>query len=236
MLWPWLFVLDLLGLLAWLIPLALVSLPFWYRYVPNTFDNGTSAHGIALGYFPDGPHGATHYGWFIDNTQSALGAAAIGLGLLLLVGNYAVVGAARVHVRAVARWLAAPVALTAARPPATSGADGGAGGGGPTPAAASAPARAGGSGSVSPDLNCDPTLRRCAAGPASRLAALVAAAFDAALDVLAQLLALLGVVEAVLEVFPVRQLDHAIHRGTIAPTGAGARSRAGCRTRLAGCR
>jgi hypothetical protein len=103
-LWPWLVLVDLLGLIAWLVPLTLVSLPFWYRSIPNHFDNGTSAHGIVLGYFPDGPYGATHYGWFIGDLSSALVAAGVGLVLLGLVGNYVVVGAARVHVRAVARW------------------------------------------------------------------------------------------------------------------------------------
>ncbi len=117
LLWPVLFGLDLLAFLAWLIPLALISTPFWYRYVPETYANGTSGHGIALGYFPDGPHGATQLGWFIGDTQSALVAAAVGLALLMLVGNYAVVGAARTHVRLTAPRGSSPDrVVTAARP------------------------------------------------------------------------------------------------------------------------
>lgn len=103
-LWPWLLVLDLLALVAWLIPATLMSLPFWYHYNRQSFGNGTAARGVALGYFPDGPHGATHYGWFIGDAGSALTAAFIGLALFALVGNYLVIGAARMHVRCIARW------------------------------------------------------------------------------------------------------------------------------------
>jgi putative drug exporter of the RND superfamily len=103
-LWPWLLVLDLLALVAWLIPVTLMSLPFWYHYVTQDFDDGTSARGIALGYFPNGPHGASHYGWFIGDAGSAVTAGLIGLAAFTLVGNYAVTGAARVHVRCIARW------------------------------------------------------------------------------------------------------------------------------------
>jgi hypothetical protein len=108
-LWPVLLVLNLFAFIAWLVPLTLISLPFWYRYVPNTFDNGTSAHGIVLGYLPDGPHGATRYGWFIGDIDAALVAAGVGLVLLLLVGNYLVVGAARLHVRTMTGLLDTPV-------------------------------------------------------------------------------------------------------------------------------
>jgi hypothetical protein len=122
-LWPWLLVLDLLALVAWLIPVTLMSLPFWYHYVTQDFDDGTSARGIALGYFPNGPHGATHYGWFIGDAGSAVTAGLIGLAAFTLVGNYAVIGAARVHVRCIARWFdprgvrvpASPVDLSAVR-------------------------------------------------------------------------------------------------------------------------
>ena len=103
-LWPWLLVLDLLALVAWLIPAMLMSLPFWYHFNRQSFGNGTSARGVALGYFPDGPHGATHYGWFVGDAGSALTAALIGLAVFALVGNYAVIGAARMHVRCIARW------------------------------------------------------------------------------------------------------------------------------------
>jgi hypothetical protein len=104
-LWPVLLVLDLVALIGWLLGLLLISLPFWYRYVPNDFDNGTSAHGIQLGYYPNGPHGSERYGFFIGDLHSALGAAGIGLLVLMLVGNYLVVGAARAHVRTIGALL-----------------------------------------------------------------------------------------------------------------------------------
>jgi hypothetical protein len=122
-LWPWLLVLDLLALVAWLIPATLMSLPFWYHFNRQSFDNGTSSRGVALGYFPDGPHGQTRYGWFIGDAGSAVTAALIGLAVFALVANYAVIGAARVHVRCIARWFdprgvrvpAPPADLAAAR-------------------------------------------------------------------------------------------------------------------------
>lgn len=100
-LFPVLFVLDLLGLLAWLIPWTLISLPFWYRYPPQTFDNGTMAHGVVLGYYPDGPRGTRRYGWFIDDLHSALIAAGVGVLLLLFLGSYAAIAAARAHTRVI---------------------------------------------------------------------------------------------------------------------------------------
>jgi hypothetical protein len=117
LMWPWLLLLDLFALVAWLIPLTLMSLPFWYHYNRQPFDNGSSARGVALGYFPDGPHGATRYGWFIGDAGSALTAALIGLAALVLVGNYAVVGAARMHVRCIARAFE-PLGVRAPVPPA----------------------------------------------------------------------------------------------------------------------
>jgi RND superfamily putative drug exporter len=101
-LWPVLFALDLAALLLWLIPMFLVSLSFWYRYIRNTFDDGTSAHGVMLGYYPDGPRGSIRIGWYIDSSTSALIAAGVGLALLVLVGNHVVVAAARAHVRLIA--------------------------------------------------------------------------------------------------------------------------------------
>jgi Putative sensor len=104
-LWPPLLVLDLLALLIWLMGWVLISLPFWYRYVSQRFDNGSHGPGLALGYYPDGPHGSQRYGWYIGDLPSALGAAGVGLLFLALIGNYVVVGAARAHVRTVGRWL-----------------------------------------------------------------------------------------------------------------------------------
>jgi hypothetical protein len=100
-LYPAMLLVDLVGLICWLMPWTLISLPFWYRYPPQTFDNGTSGHGVELGYYPDGPTGTRRYGWFIDDAHSALIAAGVGVVLVLLVGNYVVVGSARLHARVV---------------------------------------------------------------------------------------------------------------------------------------
>jgi hypothetical protein len=102
-LWPWLLAVDLAALVVWLICVMLISLPFWYRYPRQQFDNGVRAHGVQLGYYPDGPHGTHRYGWFVDDLHSSLLAAGAGVVLLVLVGNYAVVAAARHHARMVVR-------------------------------------------------------------------------------------------------------------------------------------
>ena len=96
-LWVPLFVLDTVALTLWLVSFALVSLPIWYRYVPTTFDNGTTAHGVAFGSFPNGPHGEGARGVFVGDLPTALLAAAVGLVLLVAAANYVIVAAARAH-------------------------------------------------------------------------------------------------------------------------------------------
>jgi len=96
-LWPALFVIDTVATTFWLGCVALISLPIWYRYIPNTFDDGSKAHGIAFGYYPNGPYGDNHWGFFVHDNQSAFVAAAAGLVLLIVAGNYVVVAAARAH-------------------------------------------------------------------------------------------------------------------------------------------
>ncbi|HEY3632588.1 MAG TPA: sensor domain-containing protein [Jatrophihabitantaceae bacterium] len=96
-LWPALFVIDTVATTFWLGCFGLISLPIWYRFIPNTFDNGSKAHGIALGYYPNGPYGGNHWGFFVHDDRSAFLAAAAGLVLLIVAGNYVVVAAARAH-------------------------------------------------------------------------------------------------------------------------------------------
>lgn len=99
-LWVPLFVLDLVTFVLWVVCLGVLSLPIWYRYIPNTFDNGSTAHGVVMGYFPDGPHGADKWGFFIGTNTSATVAAVVGL-VLFLLWNYVLVAVARVNVNAV---------------------------------------------------------------------------------------------------------------------------------------
>ena len=125
-LWVPLFVFDTLALTLWLVSVALVSLPIWYRYVPTTFDNGTTAHGVAFGSFPNGPHGAGARGVFVGDLSTALLAAAVGLVLLVAAANYVVVAAARTHV-AITRALLRPTTDSHAAARQTLSADAGVG-------------------------------------------------------------------------------------------------------------
>lgn len=104
-LWPVLFVIDAVAVTFWLGCFELMSLPIWYRYVPNTFDNGSKAYGEALGYYPNGPYAGDHWGFFIHDNRSAFIAAAVGLLLLIVAGNYIVVAAARAHAAVVRAML-----------------------------------------------------------------------------------------------------------------------------------
>jgi hypothetical protein len=108
-LWVPLFVFDTVALTVWLVSVALISLPIWYRYVPNTFDDGATAHGVAFGSFPNGPHGRGSWGVFVGDLPTALLAAAVGVVLLVTAADYIVVAAARTHA-AISRALLRPPA------------------------------------------------------------------------------------------------------------------------------
>ncbi|GAA2018586.1 hypothetical protein GCM10009839_13470 [Catenulispora yoronensis] len=82
----------------WVSFLGTVTLPIWYRYIPNEFD-GERIHGMAWGYFPHGPHGKDAVGFFIGSDLSASVAAAVALALFL-AWNYVLVATARVHANA----------------------------------------------------------------------------------------------------------------------------------------
>jgi hypothetical protein len=101
-----LLVLDLLAFAVWLIFLAGITLPIWYWAPRQTFDNGTSAHGAQIGYFPNGPHGHPGYGLYVDTLPKALLVAAVCVVLFLLF-NYVLIATARLHA-AVARGLLGP--------------------------------------------------------------------------------------------------------------------------------
>jgi hypothetical protein len=101
-----LLVLDAVVFGLWLGFLGGTTVPLWYWSIPQTFDNGQTAHGLSFGYFPNGPHGHGAIGLWVGDLPAALLAAALSLVLLLLC-NYLVVITARVHGR-IARALLGP--------------------------------------------------------------------------------------------------------------------------------
>jgi hypothetical protein len=101
-----LYLLDFVVVMIWLLFLILVTVPAWYWAPEQTFDHGIRAHGIQLGYFPHGPHGAGATGFYVDTLPKALITAAVFL--VLLTGfTYLLVLTARMHAR-VARALLRP--------------------------------------------------------------------------------------------------------------------------------
>ena len=106
-LFPLLWALDFAVMAVWLVLLAGITVPAWYRYVRETFNNGQSAHGLQFGNFPNGPAGPGSWGWFIGNLHQALIAAGVFLVLFLLF-NYVLVGTARLHARIASALLRAP--------------------------------------------------------------------------------------------------------------------------------
>lgn len=93
-----LFVLDTVVWTIWVVFLAGVTVPVWYRYIPRSF-NGRHWHGLEYGYFPNGPHGKDSIGFWIGSDLSATVAAVAAL-VLLLAWNYVLVATARIHVNA----------------------------------------------------------------------------------------------------------------------------------------
>ena len=71
-LFPLLWAVDLAVIVVWLVLLSGITLPAWYWAPPETFNNGQSAHGVQLGYFPNGPHGPGSWGVFVDTMPKAL--------------------------------------------------------------------------------------------------------------------------------------------------------------------
>ncbi|HZC41730.1 MAG TPA: sensor domain-containing protein [Streptosporangiaceae bacterium] len=105
-LWAPLFILDTVVLTVWLTFLSGITLPAWYRFPRSDFSNGTSVHGVQLGYFPNGPHGAGGTGLYLDTLPKALLAAA-GCLVLWLLFNYVLLITARAHAT-IARALLRP--------------------------------------------------------------------------------------------------------------------------------
>jgi hypothetical protein len=98
-------VMDFVVLAVWATLLSGVTLPIWYRFSEQTYPGGT-AHGVQLGYFPNGPNGHPGHGLYVDTLPKALLVAA-GFGVLWLAFNYVLVVTARAHAT-VARALLRP--------------------------------------------------------------------------------------------------------------------------------
>ncbi len=110
-LWPLLFVLDTAVLSVWLTLLAGVTLPAWYwaprGNVGMSYVNGTTVHGVTLGYFPHGANGPGGVGLYVDTLPRAIVAASVFLVAVLLF-NYVLVLTARAHARIAGALLRAP--------------------------------------------------------------------------------------------------------------------------------
>jgi len=106
-LWVPLFILDTVVVTVWLVFLTGITLPIWYWAPKSTFDNGVTAHGVQLGYFPNGPNGSGGHGIYVDTLPKALLAAAACL-VLFLIFNYVLVATARAHARVARAVLRAP--------------------------------------------------------------------------------------------------------------------------------
>jgi len=87
--------LDLAVLAIWLTFLAGITLPVWY-WAPWQTVHGVLYHGYQLGYFPNGPHGPSGWGLYVDTLPKALLAGAVCLVAFLLF-NYVLVATARAH-------------------------------------------------------------------------------------------------------------------------------------------
>jgi hypothetical protein len=105
--------LDTTVLAIWLTLLAGITLPAWYHYPSQTFTIGvssrhvTSAHGVQLGYFPNGPHGHGAWGLYVDTLPKAI-IVAVACLVLVLLFNYVVIATARLHAAIVRAMLQAP--------------------------------------------------------------------------------------------------------------------------------
>jgi len=107
-LWVPLLALDFAVLLVWIVLAGLVVVPAWYRFPEQDLAHGATAHGVQLGYFPNGPHGPGGHGFYITTLPQAFLAAACAL-IVFLLFNYVLVATARAH---------AVIARNLLRPPA----------------------------------------------------------------------------------------------------------------------
>jgi hypothetical protein len=108
LLWPVLFVMDLVPLMLWSVCLAGAALPLYYWAMPQWWDGGTFANGVMIGYTP-GPHntfGDGGFGIWVGDLRTATIAAAV-FAILSVPAGSLLIGTARRHA-AVARLLLGP--------------------------------------------------------------------------------------------------------------------------------
>jgi hypothetical protein len=102
-----LFALDLAVFTIWLTLLAGITAPIWYWAPRQTFDNGTAAHGLSFGNFPNGPYGHGAEGIFINTLPEAL-LFALGCLVAFLLFSPVLKATARMHAHIAKVLLRAP--------------------------------------------------------------------------------------------------------------------------------
>ena len=100
-------ILGFVVLAIWLTLAAGITLPLWYWAPVQHYPHGLVAHGVQLGYFPDGPSGSGGTGFYIDTLPKALLAAAACL-ILSALFSYLLVLTARLHARTARALLCPP--------------------------------------------------------------------------------------------------------------------------------
>ena len=106
-LWVPLLALDVIVLVIWVVSLAEITVPIWYRF-PWLSYHGVRYHGVQLCcYFPNGPYGHGAVGVFIGSLPVALAVAGVSL-VAFLILNYVLVATARAHALVARALLRAP--------------------------------------------------------------------------------------------------------------------------------
>jgi hypothetical protein len=89
-------ILGCVVLVVWLTLAAGITMPLWYWAPVEHYSHGLTAHGVQLGYFPNGPSGSGAAGFYIDTLPKALLTAVVCL-ILFTLFSYVLVLTARAH-------------------------------------------------------------------------------------------------------------------------------------------
>ena len=101
-------VVDAVVVGLWLSFLGGVTAPLWYWSIPQTFPDGSTAHGLNWGYFPHGPQGPGGWGVFVGDPGTAFIAAGVSL-ILFAATNHLLVRTAFTQARIARALLSAGV-------------------------------------------------------------------------------------------------------------------------------